>query len=90
MDARCATREDLFYGLIRFSTGLAKKILIADHAFGVASQLLDGALSNATVVGTWLGVLMFMFQIYFDFSGYSDMAIGLGRIFGFHFLENFD
>ena len=90
MENRKTSREDLFYGLIRFSTGLGKKILIADHAFGVASQLLDGALSSATVVGTWLGVVMFAFQIYFDFSGYSDMAIGLGRIFGFKFNENFN
>ena len=89
MDTRSTTREDLFYGLIRFSTGLAKKILIADHAFGVCSQLLDGALGSATVAGTWLGVIMFTFQIYFDFSGYSDMAIGLGRIFGFKYQENF-
>ncbi len=90
MDTRKTTREDLFYGLIRFSTGLAKKILIADHAFGVVSQLLDGVLANTTVVGTWLGVIMFTFQIYFDFSGYSDMAIGLGRIFGFRYNENFN
>lgn len=90
MDTRKTTGEDAFYGLIRFSTGLAKKILIADHAYNVASQMLDGALGSATVVGTWLGVIMFTFQLYFDFSGYSDMAIGLGRIFGFKFLENFN
>lgn len=90
MEHRSASREDLFYGLIRFSTGLGKKILIADHAFSVCSQLLDGALGSATVVGTWLGVVMFTFQLYFDFSGYSDMAIGLGRMFGFKFQENFN
>ena len=89
IDERHTTGEDIFYGLLRFSTGLAKKILLADRAFTVASQLLDGALPSATVAGTWLGVLMFSFQIYFDFSGYSDMAIGLGRIFGFRFMENF-
>ncbi len=90
MEERSTTREDLFCGLIRFATGLGKKILIADHAFGVAAKLLDGPLAGATVIGTWLGVIMFAFQIYFDFSGYSDMAIGLGRIFGFRFLENFN
>ena len=90
MEDRHTTKEDLFYGLIRFATGLGKKILIADHAFGVATKLLDGSLSTATVAGTWLGVIMFAFQIYFDFSGYSDMAIGLGRVFGFRFRENFD
>ncbi len=89
IDDRHTTREDLFYGVLRFSTGLAKKILLADRAFAVASQMLDGALSSATVAGTWLGVVMFSFQIYFDFSGYSDMAIGLGRIFGFRYMENF-
>ena len=90
MDTRKTTGTDAFYGLIRFSTGLAKKILIADHAYNVASQMLDGSLASATVLGTWLGVIMFTFQLYFDFSGYSDMAIGLGRIFGFKFQENFN
>ena len=89
LEDRSASREDLFYGLVRFATGLGKKILLADHAFEVCSKLLDGNLSSATVVGTWLGILMFTFQIYFDFSGYSDMAIGLGRIFGFKYQENF-
>ena len=89
IEERHSTREDMFYGLVRFATGLGKKILIADHAYEVCSKLLDGSLSANTVVGTWLGVLMFTFQIYFDFSGYSDMAIGLGRIFGFKYQENF-
>jgi len=89
MDERGATREEMFYGLVRFATGLGKKILIADHAFAVCQKLLDGSMASATVVGTWLGILMFTFQIYFDFSGYSDMAIGLGRIFGFKYNENF-
>ena len=90
LEDRHATREDMFYGLIRFATGLGKKILIADHCFSVASQMLDGPLQTATTAGTWLGILMFTFQIYFDFSGYSDMAIGLGRIFGFKYMENFN
>lgn len=89
LEERHASHEDIFYGLLRFSTGLGKKILIADYAYGVCSQLLDGALTSATTVGTWLGVLMFAFQLYFDFSGYSDMAIGLGRMFGFKYSENF-
>ena len=80
----------MFYGLIRFAIGLGKKILIADHCYTVVTQMLDGSLSSATTVGTWLGILMFTFQIYFDFSGYSDMAIGLGRIFGFKYMENFN
>ena len=90
LEERSSSREDIFYGLVRFSTGLGKKILLADHAYTVCSKLLDGTLSSATVVGTWLGVIMFAFQIYFDFSGYSDMAIGLGRMFGFDFPENFN
>lgn len=90
MEERHASQEDIFYGLLRFCTGLGKKILIADHAYTVCSKLLDGAMAKATVLGTWLGVLMFAFQIYFDFSGYSDMAIGLGRIFGFKYHENFN
>ena len=89
IESRTASREDMFYGLVRFATGLGKKILIADHAFAVCSQLLEGSLASATVLGTWLGMVMFTFQIYFDFSGYSDMAIGLGRIFGFKYQENF-
>lgn len=90
LDERSSTAEDVFRGLVRFCVGLGKKILLADHAYNVCKALLDGGMGSATVVGTWFGVLMFMFQIYFDFSGYSDMAIGLGRIFGFKYLENFN
>ena len=90
LEDRHATGEDMFYGLIRFAIGLGKKILIADHCFSVASQMLDGSFQTATTAGTWLGILMFTFQIYFDFSGYSDMAIGLGRVFGFKYMENFN
>jgi alginate O-acetyltransferase complex protein AlgI len=82
--------EDAFYGVTRFCIGLGKKVLIANYTGSVASQLLDGTMSSQTTVGVWLGVVMFSLQIYFDFSGYSDMAIGLGRMFGFHYGENFD
>ncbi|MDA3732183.1 MBOAT family protein [Niameybacter massiliensis] len=81
--------EDFAEGVIRFAEGLGKKVilannfaLVADKAFG----LPDGQLS---VVFAWLGAISYMLQVYFDFSGYSDMAIGLGRMFGFHFCENF-
>ena len=75
-------------GIIRFVTGLGKKILIANLLAEFGQQLnLSGTRS---VLSLWAGALAFTFQIYFDFSGYSDMAIGLGRMFGFHFLENFD
>ncbi len=89
MDARACNYEDIFYGMTRFCIGLGKKVLLADCAGKVASQILDGQLSAATTLGMWLGVILFTFQIYFDFSGYSDMAIGLGRIFGFKYPENF-
>ncbi len=75
-------------GITRFVTGLGKKILIANLLAEFGQQLnLSGTRS---VLSLWAGALAFTFQIYFDFSGYSDMAIGLGRMFGFHFLENFD
>ncbi len=88
--ARRINLSSIFYGVTRFCIGLGKKVLIANYAGKVASQMLDGDLASLTTVGGWLGILMFTFQIYFDFSGYSDMAIGLGRVFGFRYSENFD
>ena len=90
LESPSSTPEDVFCGMRRFCVGLAKKVLLADYCGKVASQILDGALSGSTTVMVWLGVLLFTFEIYFDFSGYSDMAIGLGRIFGFRYMENFD
>lgn len=75
-------------GLFRFSVGLAKKVLIADACDAVVSSLYN--MSEVTFVARWAGALFFTLQLYYDFSGYSDMAIGLGRMFGFRFLENFD
>jgi len=75
---------------MRFTFGLGKKILIANYAGAAAASILSGNLSSLTVAEAWLGMLLFTFQIYFDFSGYSDMAIGLGRIFGFEYPENFN
>ena len=78
----------VYEGLTRFVIGLAKKVLIANVCGEILSKL---TLTNgASVLGAWLGVFAYSLQIYFDFSGYSDMAIGLGRIFGFRFLENFN
>ncbi len=79
---------DLNDGIFRFSVGLAKKILIADNCAAAVSSLYGT--SEITLLGRWMGALFFALQIYYDFSGYSDMAIGLGRMFGFKFLENFD
>ena len=84
------TAENIFYGLLRFCIGLGKKILIADYAGQISTRLLDGQLAFSTTAGVWFGMIMFSFQLYFDFSGYSDMAIGMGHVFGFKFRENFD
>ncbi len=75
-------------GVKRFVTGLGKKVLLANN-IGLFWSTISAS-SNLTVVGAWLGIIAFGFQIYFDFSGYSDMAIGLGKMFGFDFLENFN
>ena len=90
LEHRRTLPEEAFYGALRFCEGLAKKVLLADYCGKAAGALLDGNLSAATTVGAWLGVLLYSFEIYFDFSGYSDMAIGMGRIFGFRYPENFD
>jgi len=80
--------EGVSAGISRFVMGLGKKVIFANHAGVVANELLGA--SNASTQAVWLGTVMFMFQIYFDFSGYSDMAIGLGKIIGFEFKENFE
>ncbi len=80
--------ENFACGVTRFVIGLSKKVLIAD-TLGAFGRTMHG-LENATVAGYWLYAIAISLQLYFDFSGYSDMAIGLGRIFGFHFLENFN
>lgn len=87
---RKTTAKGAFYGLTRFATGLGKKVLIADYCGSVADKLLGGELASATTLGIWLGIILYTLQIYFDFAGYSDMAIGMGRIFGFKYSENFD
>lgn len=76
------------YGVRRFIIGLSKKVLIA-NTLGELGNIFHG-LQESTVLFYWIYAVAFMLQIYYDFSGYSDMAIGLGRIFGFHFLENFN
>ena len=86
LERRRTNPKAIFEGLIRFVVGLAKKVLIADYAYGVYDQLSNQAFGGAA----WLGALMFMFYIYFEFSGCTDMAIGLGRVFGFRYAENFD
>ncbi|MBQ1596879.1 MAG: MBOAT family protein, partial [Clostridia bacterium] len=77
-------------GVLRFLVGLFKTAVLANVAGEVAATFLDGDLSNLSVLGAWLGILSYTLQIYFDFSAYSDMAIGLGRMFGFKYKENFN
>jgi alginate O-acetyltransferase complex protein AlgI len=82
---------DVFYsGISRFAIGLAKKVLIANQVGFVADRIFSLQPHESTVPLAWLGLVCYTFQIYYDFSGYSDMAIGLGRFFGFHFPENFN
>ena len=90
IDDRQFDASEAFYGATRFCIGLAKKVLLADAAGKVASQILDGSLASNTTVAAWLGILLYTFEIYFDFSGYSDMAIGMAKLFGFDFDANFD
>ena len=86
--SRRETFDDFAAGALRFSFGLAKKMLLANNL----SLMADEAFSTAPIgaAAAWLGAIAYTGQIYFDFSGYSDMAIGLGRMFGFHFEENFN
>lgn len=82
---------DLFGdGVRRFITGLGKKVLLANTAGVLWTEVQKLGTDGLPALTAWIGILAFTFQIYFDFSGYSDMAIGLGKMFGFTFLENFD
>lgn len=90
IDSRDISIRDISQGISRFSMGLFKKVFFANIAGELAEKFLNADLSQASVAACWLGIALFAIQIYFDFSGYSDMAIGLGRIFGFHFNENFN
>ena len=82
---------DLFSsGIRRFVAGLGKKVLLANNIGAVWTAISQQDVTTLPVLTAWIGLAAFTLQIYFDFSGYSDMAIGLGRMFGFHFLENFN
>lgn len=82
--------DDFAEGIEIFIIGLGKKVLIANNVGAVWDKISVMQQAQTSVLTTWIGVFSFFFQIYFDFSGYSDMAIGLGRMFGFHFPKNFD
>lgn len=87
---RHATAGDVADGVYRFIIGLGKKVIIANIMGEIATSLIGGNLDNLPAAAAWVGIIAFSIQIYFDFSGYSDMAIGIGRCVGFHFPENFN
>ena len=88
LDDRVHSFNNFAYGIRRFSIGLAKKVLIANALGELCNKAF--ALNETTIIFYWIFGISYMLQLYFDFSAYSDMAIGLGRIFGFHFPENFN
>ena len=91
IDHRKENWEDFSSGCARFVVGLGKKVLLANQLALVADRAFQlGGTGQLTTGFAWLGSLCYTLQIYYDFSGYSDMAIGLGKMFGFHFLENFN
>lgn len=98
IDHRSFNLENISAGLSRFVVGLAKKVILADQLYRVVETMFGSSsganpFSNVpqlTVAGSWYGIILYSLYIYFDFSGYSDIAIGLGRFFGFHFNENFN
>lgn len=90
IEARTTSLADFETGMCRFIKGLGKKVLIANNIALLADAVFEYPFPSLSLATAWLGAAAYTLQIYFDFSGYSDMAIGLGRIFGFQFLENFD
>lgn len=87
---RQETMQGFIDGMFRFSIGLGKKIIFANYAGNIATSLLVNNFDGISTKAMWIGIIMFTLQLYFDFSGYSDMAIGLGKVFGFDYKENFN
>lgn len=87
---RKVTLRKLGQGSMYFIIGLAKKVIIANSTGAVFEEVAAMSTGSLSVLTAWVGVFSYAFQIYFDFSGYSDMAIGLGKMFGFEFKKNFD
>ena len=90
IDNRQESWDDFAAGCARFIAGLGKKVLIANQVAVVADRAFNLGNGELSASFAWLGAICYTLQIYYDFSGYSDMAIGLGKMFGFHFLENFN
>ena len=88
-DRKC-TAEDMFGGWVKFIIGLGKKVIIANCVGGITDSLIGNSAVPASVLAAWSGIILYTLQIYFDFSGYSDMAVGLGKMFGFSLPENFN
>ncbi len=89
IDNRTISPSDVCDGALRVIIGLAKKVLLANNLYAIVTTFFGRDITGLSVLGTWYTVILYSLYIYFDFSGYSDIAIGLGRIFGFHFDENF-
>lgn len=90
LDHRTLSRQSFYDGTRRFIVGLCKKVLLANNAGQVFETISQLPVCERSVLTAWLGIILYAFQIYFDFSGYSDMAIGLGKMLGFDFPENFN
>jgi alginate O-acetyltransferase complex protein AlgI len=90
IENRKVTLDAFSAGVSRFVAGLGKKVILANTAGGLSALFLNIPAADMSVLGGWYGIILFAIQIYFDFSGYSDMAIGLGKMFGFTYKENFD
>ena len=90
LTSRIENKNDFASGLVRFSIGLGKKMILANPCAFIADMAFSAGPDAFSVLLAWMGAIAYTLQIYFDFSGYSDMAIGLGRMFGFHFPENFN
>jgi alginate O-acetyltransferase complex protein AlgI len=89
LDLRHSSVDDIYEGFCRFAFGLAKKVIIADTFAKYSATILALDMNEMSTLVAWIGVIYYTLQIFFDFSGYSDMAIGMARMFGFHYPENF-
>ena len=87
---RTVTIDNFYDGIIFFIRGLGKKVLFANTIGAVYSDIMAGGIAETSVVTAWICIICYTLQIYFDFSGYSDMAVGLGKMFGFEFVQNFN
>lgn len=90
INSRKVALSDISDGAFRFLIGLGKKVILANQFSEISDRFLADGIDTLSTGGAWIGIIAFTFQIYFDFSGYSDMAIGIGRCLGFHFKENFN